>query len=101
MKPRPDPRCSVELYASKQRFGSGSGGSGTFLKQLEAEAEALLKDQVEAEAEAIFDLYIKLEAEAEAVLFVFNVNGSESGFFINLEAVAEAAKKCGSGLVFQ
>ena len=31
-----------------QRFGSGSGsgsgGSGTFLEQLEAEAEALLKD---------------------------------------------------------
>ena len=94
MKPRPDPRCSVELYASKQRFGSGSGGSGTFLKQLEAEAEALLKDQVEAEAEAIFDSVIKMEAEA--VLSIFNETGS--GFFTNLEAVAEAAKTC--GLVF-
>ena len=56
---------------------------------------------MEAEADAIFNSDIKLEAEAEAVLFVFNENGSGSGFFINLEAVAEAAKKCGSGLVFQ
>ena len=94
------------LISDHQRFGSGSGsgsgsgGSGTFLEQLEAEAEALLKDWVEAEAEAIFNSDIKLEAEAEAVLFVFNENGSGSGFFINLEAVVEAAKKCGSGLVF-
>ena len=52
-------------------------------------------------SEAIFNSDIKLEAEAEAVLFVFNENGSGSSFFINLEAVAEAAKKCGSGLIFQ
>ena len=54
-----------------QRFGSGSGscGSGTILEQLEAKAEALLKDQVEAEA--IYNSDIKLEAEAEAVCFVF------------------------------
>ena len=46
---------------------------------------------MEAEAEAIFNSDIK--AEAVVVLFVFNENGSGSGFFINLEAVAEAAKK--------
>ncbi len=55
---------------------------------------------MEAEAEAIFNSDIKLEAEAEAVLFVFNEIGSGSSFFINLEAVAEVAKICGSGLVF-
>ena len=65
------------------------------------EAEALIKDQVEAEAIFNSDIKLEAEAEAEAVLFVFNENGSGSGFFMNLEAVAEAAKKCGSSLVFQ
>ena len=48
---------------------------------------------MEAEAEAIFNSDIKLEAEAEAVLFVFNENGSRSGFHYQSESDGRSGKR--------